>query len=146
MLFATNEAKTSAQSLLAVYFQAVVYYDQILSYFCLAFQYLLFIYKYNVLYYSTSTIAGELILLTLLLLLNPLRLTSASSGAKGRKTLLLLLFFLLDILFLLGCVYVAALQSSALYMEEIIAIIALIFAGSSLLLGIVLAIYYRATD
>ena len=81
MLFATNEAKTSAQSLLAVYFQAVVYYDQILSYFCLAFQYLLFIYKYNVLYYSTSTIAGELILLTLLLLLSqlsPIGLLSSS--------------------------------------------------------------------
>lgn len=116
MLFPTNEAKTAPQSLLGVYFQAIVYYDQILSYFALVLQYFLFIYKYNVLYYTSSTIAGELILLTLLLILNPLRLSFASSGGKGRKLLLLLFFCLLDILLILGCAYVVALQSSALYL------------------------------
>lgn len=94
----------------------MIYYDQILSYFVLILQYFLFIYKYNVLYYSTSTIVAELILLTLLLFCNPLRLTLASSGGRGRKTLYLLLFCVVDILFVLGCVYVAALQSNVLYL------------------------------
>jgi hypothetical protein len=58
MLFATNERKTSKQSLLTVYFYTLLYYDEIFSYFTLVFQYLLFIYKYNILFYSSSTVAG----------------------------------------------------------------------------------------
>ena len=56
--FQTNEHKGSQQSLLPVYFQALIYYDSILSNFALLFQYLLFIYKYNILYYESGTIAG----------------------------------------------------------------------------------------
>jgi hypothetical protein len=40
IVFGTNESKTNHQSLLSVYLQAIVYYDEILSYFALVFQYL----------------------------------------------------------------------------------------------------------
>ena len=146
MLFPTNENKTHQQSLLSVFLQAIVYYDEILSYFLLIFQYLEFIYKYNILTYSSGTVAVELILLTLLLFLNPLRIASARVGNKGKKYLRLILFLVLDILFILGLVYVVALQSNALYVEIIIAIISLIFSGLDFVLALVLLIYYRCTE
>jgi len=39
VLFPTNEKKTQPQSLLSVYFQVMLYYDEIISYFALIFQY-----------------------------------------------------------------------------------------------------------
>jgi len=145
IIFPTNEAKTSQQSLLPVFLQAMVYYDEILSYFALLFQYLCFIYKYNILTYSSSTIAAELILLTLLLIFNPFRLSSARIGNKGRRYGRLVFFLLLDVLLILGLVYVVALQSSALFVEMIMSILVLMFAGLNFVLALVLIIYYRAT-
>jgi hypothetical protein len=58
MLFATDERKTSRQSLLSVYFQSVLYYDAVLTYFALIFQYFIFVYKYNILFYTSNIIAG----------------------------------------------------------------------------------------
>ena len=144
--FQTNESKTRQQSLLSVFLQAIVYYDEILSYFVLVFQYLEFIYKYNILTYASGTIAVELILLTLLLFLNPLRIGSARVGNKGRKYLRLILFLILDVLFILGLVYIIALQSSALYVEIIIAIMAILFSGLDFILGLVLLIYYKCSE
>ena len=120
--FPPNESKNIRQSLLAVYFQALVYYDEILSYFILIFQYLEFIYKYNILTYQSGVIAGELILLTLLLAFNPLRIACARSGNKGKKYLKLIVFLVLNVLLILGYVYVLALQTNALYVESILAV------------------------
>ena len=131
---------------MSVFLQAIVYYDEILSYFVLVFQYLEFIYKYNILTYASGTIAVELILLTLLLILNPLRIGSARVGNKGRKYLRLILFLILDVLFILGLVYIIALQSSALYVEIIIAIMAILFSGLDFILGLVLLIYYKCSE
>ena len=131
---------------MSVFLQAIVYYDEILSYFVLVFQYLEFIYKYNILTYASGTIAVELILLTLLLFLNPLRIGSARVGNKGRKYLRLILFLILDVLFILGLVYIIALQSSALYVEIIIAIMAILFSGLDFILGLVLLIYYKCSE
>lgn len=146
MLFPTIETKSPQQSLLSVFLQSLIYYDEILSYFALIFQYLLFIYKYNILYYTSGTIAGELILLTILLVLNPLRISCGRIGNKGKRYLRLLSFLLLDVLFIVGCIYVITIQSSALYLEMIIAIVAVMFAGFDLILGIVVMIYYRAME
>ena len=131
---------------MSVFLQAIVYYDEILSYFVLVFQYLEFIYKYNILTCASGTIAVELILLTLLLFLNPLRIGSARVGNKGRKYLRLILFLILDVLFILGLVYIIALQSSALYVEIIIAIMAILFSGLDFILGLVLLIYYKCSE
>lgn len=136
--------KSERQSLLPVYMHAMLYYDSILSYFALIFQYPQFIYKYNILFYSSSTITAELMLLSLLLLANPLRIGLGRSGSKGRQSLKLLGFVGLDVLLVVGYVYVLGMQSNALYLESIIAILALIFAAASLVLGIVLLIYYGA--
>ena len=106
----------------------------------------MFIYKYNILTYASGTIAVELILLTLLLILNPLRIGSARVGNKGRKYLRLILFLILDVLFILGLVYIIALQSSALYVEIIIAIMAILFSGLDFILGLVLLIYYKCSE
>jgi hypothetical protein len=104
------------------------------------------VYKYNILYYVQGTIAAEIILLTLLVILNPIRINSGAAGNKGRKYLRLLTFIILDVLLLVGLIYIAAMQTNALYLETIIATVCLIFVGSDLLLGIVLLIYYKATD
>lgn len=90
--------------------------------------------------------AAEIILLTLLVILNPIRINNGTAGNKGRKYLCLLTFIILDVLLLVGFIYIAALQSNALYLETIIATVCLIFVGSDLLLGIILLIYYKATD
>lgn len=116
MLFAQPPKHNNPQSLLGVYFQAVLYFDTVLSYFLLAFQYLLFIYKYNILYYTSATIAVELILLTVLLPLNGIRLAAGTNGNKGKKYSALLLFAILDILLLVGYIYVMAIQANALYL------------------------------
>ena len=116
IVFQTNESKTNQQSLLSVYLQAFIYYDEVLSYFALVFQYLTFIYKYNILYYTSNTMAGELILLTLLLLANPVRLHNARVGNRGKKYLRLLVFLVLDVLLVLGLIYIIALQSNSLYL------------------------------
>lgn len=110
-----SKARTSNQSLLSVYLQSFVYYDDIFSYFALIFQYFVFIYKYNILYYVSSTIAGELVLLTLLLPVNYLRLFTVRTGNKGKKYLYLGAFLGLDILMIIGCIYIIAIQSNALY-------------------------------
>ena len=144
--FQTNQSKTRQQSLLSVFLQAMVYYDQILSYFTLVFQYLQFIYKYNILTYSSSVIAGQIILLTLLLFLNPLRISSARVGNKGKRYGRLVLFLVLDLLLIIGLIYVIALQSSALYLQIIIAIMCLLFSAIDFVLGLVLVIYYKASQ
>ena len=146
IVFPTNEAKTSQQSLLAVYFQALLYYDEILTYFLLVIQYFFFIYKYNVLTYSSSTIAGEIILLTILVFLNPLRLSFGRTGNKGRLGLRLIFFLLLGVLYILGMIYVAMLQVNALYVEMILSVVALIFVGMGWVLGLVITIYYKCSE
>ena len=116
IVFETDERKTMQQSLLAVFLQALIYYDEILSYFVLIFQYFQFIYKYNILYYSSSTIAVELILLSLLLILNPFRINWARVGNKGKKYLRLIFFLILNALYIVGLFYVIAIQTNALYL------------------------------
>ena len=106
----------------------------------------MFIYKYNILTYSSGTIAAELILLTLLLIFNPFRVSSARVGNKGRWYGRLVLFLLLDVLLILGLIYVVALQASALFVEVIVSIVVLMFAGLNFVLGLFLIIYYRATE
>jgi hypothetical protein len=88
----------------------------VLSYFALVFQYLLFIYKYNILYYASSTIAGEIILLSCLLLVNGVRLSYGRSGNKGKKYLHLLLYIILDVLLMVGYIYILSIQTNALYL------------------------------
>jgi hypothetical protein len=131
---------------LSVYLQSLVYYDEIFSYFAIIFQYFVFIYKYNILYYASSTIAGEIILLTLLLPLNYFRLLGVRAGNKGKKYAYLALFLGLDILLIVGCIYIIAIQSNALYVEVIISIIELVFSGFNFVLTVILMIIYRANQ
>ena len=137
------ESKTMQQSLLPVFLQALIYYDEILSYFLLIFQYLQFIYKYNILYYSSGTIAVELIFLSLLLIINPFRIDCGRVGNKGKKYLRLIVFLILDALYIVGLFYVIAIQTNALYLEIIIAIIGLLFSILDFIFGLVVLIYYR---
>lgn len=126
--------------------QSFLYYDDIFSYFALIFQYFIFIYKYNILYYLSSTIAAELILLTLLLPANYFRLLLARSGNKGKKYSYLAAFLGLDILMIVGCIYIIAIQSNALYLEVIISIIELVLSGINFVLAIVVMINYRVNQ
>lgn len=146
MLFQTDERKTNRQSLLSVYFQSVVYYDEVFSYFALVFQYLLFIYKYNILFYASSTIAGEIILLSCLLLANGVRVSYARSGNKGKKYVQLLVYLVLDVLLMVGYIYILSIQANALYLETVIAIIGIVFTGVGLVLVVALMIMYRITQ
>lgn len=50
----TNNPKPTRLPLLSVYFQAFAYYDSILTAIAFPFQLLIFIYKYNILYYESS--------------------------------------------------------------------------------------------
>ena len=138
-----SKARTNNQSLLSVYLQSFVYYDDIFSYFAIIFQYFIFIYKYNILYYLSSTVTGELILLTLLIPINYFRLFFVRSGNKGKKYSYLAAFLGLDLMLILGCIYIVALQANALYLEVIISIIELVLAGINFALMIILMITYR---
>ena len=138
-----SKARTNNQSLLSVYLQSFVYYDDIFSYFAIIFQYFIFIYKYNILYYLSSTVTGELILLTLLIPINYFRLFFVRSGNKGKKYSYLAAFLGLDLMLILGCIYIVALQANALYLEVIISIIELVLAGINFALTIILMITYR---
>jgi hypothetical protein len=138
-----SKARTNNQSLLSVYLQSFVYYDDIFSYFAIIFQYFIFIYKYNILYYLSSTIAGELVLLTLLLPINYFRLYFVRSGNKGKKYSYLAAFLGLDILVIVGCIYIIAIQSNALYLEVIISIIELVLSSINFVFAIILMITYR---
>lgn len=53
-----SKGRGNSQSLLSVYLQSLVYYDHIFSNFAIIFQYFIFIYKYNILNYVASTVAG----------------------------------------------------------------------------------------
>lgn len=111
-----HEQKMHRQSLISVYFHSVIYYDAIYSFFLLIFQYFIFIYKYNILFYAAALEAGELVILTLLLALNALRLSLGSSGNRGKRYSHLIAFMILDIVLLVGYVYIVALQINALYL------------------------------
>lgn len=100
-----------------------MYYDHIFSNFALVFQYFIFVYKYNILNYVASTVAAELVLLTLLLPLNYLRIAAVRAGNRGKRYSFLAAFLGLDVLLIVGCIYVVALQTNALYLEAIISII-----------------------
>lgn len=141
-----SKARTNNQSLLSVYLQSFVYYDDIFSYFAIIFQYFIFIYKYNILYYLSSTIAGELILLTLLLPVNYFRLFFVRSGNKAKRYSYLAAFLGLDILIVIGCIYIIAIQSNALYLEVTISIIELVLSGINFVLAIILMITYRVNQ
>ena len=54
ILFATNETKANRLSLLSVYFQTFAHYDSILTNVAIPMQLLIFIYKYNILFYESS--------------------------------------------------------------------------------------------
>jgi hypothetical protein len=123
-----------------------VYYDDIYSYFSIIFQYFIFIYKYNILYYLSSTVAGELVLITLLIPVNYFRLFFARTGNKGKKYSYLAAFLGLDILMIIACIYIIAIQTNALYLEIIIAIIELVLAGINFVLAIILMITYRVNQ
>jgi len=69
-----------------------------------------------------------------------------TSGNKGKKYLRLFAFLLLDLLLVVAYIYIIAIQPNALYIEEIIALIGVIFAGSTWVLGLVVMIYFRATE
>jgi hypothetical protein len=103
------------------------------------------VYKYNILYYSSSTIAAELILLSLLLIFNGFRINMGKSGNKGKKYLRLFGFLVVDLLLVIAYIYIIAIQTNALFIEYIIAIIGVVFAGASWLLGLIVMIYFRAT-
>jgi hypothetical protein len=74
------------------------------------------------------------------------RLSCARVGNRGKKYLRLFVFLVLNVLLILGFIYIIALQSNALFLEVIIAITVIIFAGTDLVLGLVLLIYYRAME
>lgn len=104
------------QSLISVYFQALIYYDRLFSFLALILQYPIFIYKYNLLIYSSSTIAGELIILTILLFLNSWRMSLGEAGNKGKRFGWICGFLGLTALIIIGWIYVVALQTNALYL------------------------------
>lgn len=138
--------RANSQSLLSVYLQSLVYYDQVFSSFAIIFQYFIFVYKYNILNYLASTVAAELVLLTLLLPLNYLRILAVRAGNKGKRYSYLTAFLVLDVLLIVGCVYIVALQSNALFLEVIISIIELVLAGANLVLAVILMIMYSANQ
>lgn len=97
-------------------------------------------------FYASATIAAEIILLSLLLVLNAARISFARGGNKGKKYSYLALFLLSDVLLLVGYIYIVAIQTNALYLEMVISIIGLVFSGISLILAISLMIVYRASE
>lgn len=109
-------------------------------------QYAIFIYKYNILTYLTITIVAELVLLTLLLGLNAWRFYLGKAGNKGKRYGMLFGFIGLDVLVIVGEVYLVALQISALYLEIIMGAVGLAFSGVGLIMCIVLIIFYRASE
>lgn len=141
-----SKARNNNQSLLSVYLQSFVYYDDIFSYFAIIFQYFIFIYKYNILYYLSTIVAAELVLLTLLLPINYFRIYFVRNGNKGKKYSYLGAFLGLDILVIVGCIYIIAIQANALYLETIISIIELVLAGIDFVLAIILMITYRVNQ
>jgi hypothetical protein len=55
-------------------------------------------------------------LLSCLLALNGVRLSCARAGNKGKKYPLLFAYVLLDILLMVGCIYILSIQANALYL------------------------------
>lgn len=58
MLFEAPSAPPSKMSMSSLYFHVLLYYDNIYTTALIPFQLFLFIYKYNSLYYTTSTMAA----------------------------------------------------------------------------------------
>ena len=78
--------------------------------------------------------------------MNPIRIAAGTAGNKGRKYAKMMGFLVLDLLMIVGCIYVAALQSNALYLENILAICLIIFCIADFVLAIVVLIYFRISE
>ena len=85
-------------------------------------------------------------MLSILLCLNGVRLTLARSGNKGKKYLHLFVYLVLDVLLMVGYIYILSIQSNALYLEMIISIIGIVFTGVGFVLALALMIMYRVSQ
>lgn len=113
----------------SLYFHVLLYYDNLYTMALIPFQLFLFIFKYNSLYYTTGTIAGEIILLVLAFFVNWMRITAGEVANKGKNGVRYIFYFLFSILITIGYVYLLVWQSYIYWLECIMYIIGLIIIG-----------------
>lgn len=100
----------------SLFFQTFLYFDANYSFVYIPLQLFLFVYKYNSLVYSATTMALEVIFLFVVLLLNWVRITLGRAGNRGRSTGKLVGYLLLSLVVIFGFVYVIAFQSAIFYL------------------------------
>ena len=146
MLFEAPNIPPTKMSMSSLYFHVLLYYDNLYTMALIPFQLFLFIFKYNSLYYTTGTIAGEIILLVLAFFVNWMRITAGEVANKGKNGVRYIFYFLFSILITLGYVYLLVWQSYIYWLECIMYIIGLVIIGLEIVSGILAAIVYKASD
>lgn len=113
----------------SLYFHALLYYSSIYTIPLIVFELFLFILKYNSLAYTTSTIAGEVIILIIVFFVNLGRLTLGFHANKGKSVGKFIGYFIMTAIVLLSFIYVIVWQRFIYWLEFICFIIALVLVG-----------------
>lgn len=132
-------------SMSTLFYQILLYYDGIYTMVLLPFQLFLFIYKYNSLVYTSSTQAGEIILLIVAFFLNWIRLHNGTIANKGKHLIRFSVYFILTIIMIIGFIYLIIWQKYVYWLEFIIHIIALGILGFEFITSIVSLIAYKVS-
>lgn len=111
MLFEAPAVPAAKMAMSSLYFHVLLYYDSLYTMVLIPFQLFLFIYKYNSLYYTTTAMAAEIILLLLAFCINWLRISVGGVANKGKNGVRYVFYFLFSIVIVMGYVYLIVWQS-----------------------------------
>ncbi len=111
-----NEVYGNKLSKASLYYQTFLYYDGLYTGILLPFQLFLFIYKYNSLYYTTTVMALEVILLIVAFFLNLIRLNLGGSGNKGKLIGKIIGYLIITAIIIVGFVYMIVWQNYIYYL------------------------------
>ncbi|EAS07025.1 transmembrane protein (macronuclear) [Tetrahymena thermophila SB210] len=123
----SQKIRDSVQPLSSPFLQSMIYFDQIYTVLYFFLEGCIFFYKGFGLYYPSSTIEQDIVLLVAFGICEIIRLQMGSVGNKTESTSHIVWFLLVNLPAIAGYFYFLLLQTYSLMIELIMAIIGLIF-------------------